>query len=221
MIVMAMFPLNIRSREVRADLIDSQRLHMRIMGMFAGVARDQNRVLYRVDGAANEPALLVQAEALPNVQVLPSGYLRGAGRIRDDLQAPFEQIANGQRLRFRLRANVTKKQFATQQQNNGKRIAITDAVAQMEWLIRKGGQSGFALIPDPFAVDGYAVTVIDEGREKGFRRQGDTMNTLTHYAIRFEGLLEVTDNSKFYAALVDGIGSAKAYGFGLLSVALP
>lgn len=220
MIVMAMFPLNIRSREVRADLIDSQRLHMRIMGMFAGVARDQNRVLYRVDGAANEPALLVQSEVLPNMQVFPQGYLRGAGRIRDDLQEPFAQITNGQRLRFRLRVNVTKK-LATQQQNNGKRIAITDAVAQMEWLVRKGQQSGFALIPDPFAVDGYAVTVIDEGRDKGLRRQGDTVNTLTHYAIRFEGLLEVTDSSKFYDALVHGIGSAKAYGCGLLSVALP
>jgi len=220
MIVMAMFPLNIRSREVRADLIDSQRLHMRIMGMFAGVTRDQNRVLYRVDGTENEPALLVQSEVLPNTQIFPQGYLRGAGRIRDDLQEPFAQITNGQRLRFRLRANVTKK-LATQQQNNGKRIAITDAVAQIEWLVRKGGQSGFALIPDPFAVDGYAVTVIDEGRDKGLRRQGDSINRLTHYAIRFEGLLEVTDSSKFYDALVHGIGSAKAYGCGLLSVALP
>ena len=35
----------------------------------------------------------------------------------------------------------------------------------------------------------------------------------------FEGRLEVSDSSQFLAALQQGIGSGKAYGFGLLSIA--
>jgi CRISPR system Cascade subunit CasE len=39
--------------------------------------------------------------------------------------------------------------------------------------------------------------------------------------VQFEGDLEVTDAAAFRAALAQGIGSGKAYGFGLLSIARP
>lgn len=42
---------------------------------------------------------------------------------------------------------------------------------------------------------------------------------LTFGAVLFEGVLRVTDAAAFRAALERGIGSGKAYGFGLLSVA--
>jgi CRISPR system Cascade subunit CasE len=38
-------------------------------------------------------------------------------------------------------------------------------------------------------------------------------------AVLFEGRLEVTDRELFLTALREGIGSGKAFGFGLLSVA--
>jgi CRISPR system Cascade subunit CasE len=38
------------------------------------------------------------------------------------------------------------------------------------------------------------------------------------YAVRFEGLLEVTDPGLFLEMLQDGVGSAKGFGFGLLSL---
>ena len=44
---------------------------------------------------------------------------------------------------------------------------------------------------------------------------------LTHVAVRFDGLLEVTDPVKFLETLRAGIGSAKGFGFGLLSLARP
>jgi CRISPR system Cascade subunit CasE len=37
--------------------------------------------------------------------------------------------------------------------------------------------------------------------------------------VDFEGILEVTDPEEFAAAVTAGIGPAKAFGFGLLSVA--
>jgi CRISPR system Cascade subunit CasE len=217
MITMTVIPMNMRSRDVRADLADSQRLHMRMMQMFNDTQRDTNRVLYRVEGM-DAPVVIVQAEARPNTAVLPSDYTRAAIRVRDDLAQAFSSIQNGQRLYFRLRANVTKK-LATQQQSNGKRVAITDAGEQVAWLLRKGQQAGFVVLSDPFAIDGYAMTVIDEGKSHGVKRNHTTPNKLTHVGVRYEGTLEVIDASLFADALRNGIGSAKAYGFGLLSVA--
>jgi CRISPR system Cascade subunit CasE len=218
MMTMTVIPMNIRSREVRADLADSQRLHMRIMHMFQDTQRESNRVLYRVEGV-DVPIVIVQAESRPNTTVLPNDYVRAAVRVRDDLEDAFGHIHNGQKLHFRLRANVTKK-LATQQQSKGKRIAITDSQEQVEWLLRKGQQSGFVVLPDPFAIDGYAITVIDEGKFHGVKRKHVTSNKLTHAGVRYEGTLEVTDVQLFVDALRSGIGPAKAYGFGLMSVAL-
>jgi CRISPR system Cascade subunit CasE len=42
---------------------------------------------------------------------------------------------------------------------------------------------------------------------------------LTFVSVLFEGRLRVTDPGKFRATLERGVGSAKAYGFGLLSIA--
>jgi CRISPR system Cascade subunit CasE len=42
---------------------------------------------------------------------------------------------------------------------------------------------------------------------------------LTHHAVRFDGLLVVTDPERLRHALRAGIGSAKGFGFGLLSLA--
>jgi CRISPR system Cascade subunit CasE len=42
---------------------------------------------------------------------------------------------------------------------------------------------------------------------------------MTHFAVVFDGLLRVTDTGAFTETLVHGLGSAKAFGFGLLSIA--
>ena len=42
----------------------------------------------------------------------------------------------------------------------------------------------------------------------------------THFlAVQFDGVLQVTDPDKLVAAVETGIGSAKGFGFGLLSLA--
>jgi CRISPR system Cascade subunit CasE len=42
---------------------------------------------------------------------------------------------------------------------------------------------------------------------------------MTHLAVQFDGVLEVTDPAKFLETVRQGIGSAKGFGFGLLSLA--
>ena len=40
-----------------------------------------------------------------------------------------------------------------------------------------------------------------------------------HYAVEFQGVLTVTDSALFRTTFTTGIGSAKAFGFGLLALA--
>jgi CRISPR system Cascade subunit CasE len=105
----------------------------------------------------------------------------------------------GQALAFRLRANPTAKR-------EGKRFGLMTEGLQRAWLERKGAAAGFR--PSLFQV-------ACEGMANGHKGE----NTLTHLAVRFDGVLTVIDGDAFSAAIENGIGPAKAFGFGLLSVA--
>lgn len=139
-------------------------------------------------------------------------------------------LSAGQVRSFRLRANPTKKQKADGRKN-GIRIGLVSEEEQLAWLQRKAEAGGFRLhsvvvipdesgIPRPtrrpknlkdqdssggLAVATAAKTIVDQ--------------KMTHVAVRFEGILQIIDPVAFQQTLRCGIGSAKGFGFGLLSVA--
>jgi CRISPR system Cascade subunit CasE len=116
----------------------------------------------------------------------------------------------GQRLHFRLRANPTVKRMFLGEEKS-KRIGLYQEEEQRDWLARKAEQGGFALL---------GVTVISEGKVGGkIHRSEEESHTLNLLAVRFEGLLQVTDPAKFLETVQQGIGSGKGLGFGLLSLA--
>ena len=47
----------------------------------------------------------------------------------------------------------------------------------------------------------------------------EQQDKLRHFAVCFEGVLKVTDEDLFTETVENGIGSAKGFGFGLLSLA--
>jgi len=106
--------------------------------------------------------------------------------------------------RFQLRANPTKRDNASR-----KRLPLRTPQEQTVWLRRKATQSGFV-------VDEEALRMIPEGRE-WFRVEKRGQSGF-HHAVEFEGVLAVTDSHAFQAAFTKGIGSAKSFGFGLLSL---
>jgi CRISPR system Cascade subunit CasE len=65
--------------------------------------------------------------------------------------------------------------------------------------------------------------VLPGGRTIGHREHGggERRQRMTFGTVLFEGLLRVTDVERFRTTLASGIGSGKAYGFGLLSIAAP
>lgn len=221
--------LNSRSADVRRDLANAHGLHRRVLSAFADKeleegARKFYGVLFRADiGQSGDVALLVQSAESPDWKLLPNGYLIETfepNPATTELTTLCSRISNGTRLRFRLRANVTKR-LRPDGMKRGKRIEVVGPEALLGWLSRKSEASGFRLSvrqegEEASALERFAVRVTEEGKLYG--RKSDT--TLTFGATLFDGELVVTDTQRFLDALRDGLGSAKAYGFGLLSVAL-
>ncbi|MBO9390923.1 MAG: type I-E CRISPR-associated protein Cas6/Cse3/CasE [Roseiflexus sp.] len=91
---------------------------------------------------------------------------------------------------------------------------------QIAWLAHKGEQHGFRLLSTSVNPEAPAVQAAKQADEHGWRKvtQTQTMH-LTFGAVLFTGYLKVTDADRFRTALEHGIGSGKAFGFGLLSIA--
>lgn len=77
--------------------------------------------------------------------------------------------------------------------------------------------------PDTWTLQQHEAVGVDArpaGRSTGWRRDVDgNVRRLTFAAVVYEGILQITDLPLFHAAITVGIGPAKAYGFGLLSLA--
>jgi CRISPR system Cascade subunit CasE len=191
--------LNPRSRQVRTDLADRYELHRTLLNAFPETLPVQERVLYRVEEGTLEPIVrvLVQSQGKPDWTIVP--------RLRDryllhepELRKVDLDVFEGQRLRFRLQANPTVKRA-------GKRHALYADDDLLAWLQRKGDQHGFEVGP-------LDVRTVKLGKKHGKGRQQ------VWHAVQFDGVLTVTHASIFSEALTQGIGSAKAFGFGLLSI---
>jgi CRISPR system Cascade subunit CasE len=194
--------LDPRSRQVRREVAEPYEMHRTLLCAFPGPL-DAERVLFRLESMRDTPnlAVLVQSHLQPDwshLQSLPS-YLLEAAQLKE-FNPSFRER---QRLRFRLRANPTNKR-------EGKRLGLVTEEAQRHWLERKAQTHGFRIL---------GVQVVREGMFLGRKKDGGQRHKLTHLSVRYDGLLEVADPDHLIAALRNGIGSGKAFGFGLLSLA--
>ncbi|CAJ36460.1 type I-E CRISPR-associated protein Cas6/Cse3/CasE [Methanocella arvoryzae] len=240
--------LNPRTRAVRRDLADCHELHRTILGGFpdlngkGGEARETFGVLHRIDIHPRSGAivLLVQSQEKPDWSKLPEGYLlENTGTENPACKAIDEQygkIKAGDVYAFRLRANPTKKIGtsriedikAGKPKNNGRRVPIRNESDQILWLKRKGAAGGFELMSTKRFSELSDVLISEEGHQKIYTfdtgikakvQKNARENRLTFGSVLFEGTLKVTNAEKFLETLKSGIGSGKAYGFGLLSLA--
>jgi CRISPR system Cascade subunit CasE len=183
-------------RLTRLWLSNPYRIHQRLCLAF----REPGRVLFRLEERPNL-RLLVQSPGEPDWQLAFADHPVLSAPPRSK---PFRPaLVVGQRLRFSLRANPTVKR-------DGSRHGLFKEDAQIAWLHRKGEQGGF----QPLSVQarGGTVQVSCKSRhhDEGLQR---------HYAVEFNGLLQIIDVDRFITTLGNGIGSGKAYGFGLLTIA--
>jgi len=219
MTVLSQLILQTRSSNVQRDLANCHTLHSRLMKCFGIVgeqARSRLGVLYRVELSGQGARILVQSSAEPDWGELPAGYLAVPPATKP-LDTLFDAVEPGRTLRFRLLANPTKRLPVPDggSEASGKRVDLTQDADRLSWLERKGSQSGFSLATANDD-DIPSVEIASAGRVHGRKPGG---RPLTFGAVQYDGYLTVEDAERFRHALENGIGSGKAYGFGLLSIA--
>lgn len=168
--------------------------------------------LFRIDRRPRGFQVLVQSATEPNWKYAFANF-HGVLVTEPQVRSFAPSFRAGQRLQFRLEANPTRK-IDTKTgpdglRHHGKRVPVAGDKC-LDWLCQFEKVAGFTLDAESVVLDCSFTRV----------RKGADGDSATQYlAARFDGLLTVTDPAAFLAKLAAGFGSAKAYGFGLMSVA--
>lgn len=204
--------LNPQRRGARKLLNSPQAMHAAVLSSFPPAETgDQARVLWRLDSEDARVLLYVVSPHEPcflhlQEQAGWSTAVTWASRAYAPL---LDRLANGQAYAFRLTANPTR--IATGDDGRKQRVGFLRENQQVAWLLRKSVEMGVS-----FQSAERPSISVKGSRSRDFRRQD---RTVTLMQVTFEGALVVTDADALRAALANGVGAAKAYGCGLVTLA--
>jgi CRISPR system Cascade subunit CasE len=192
----------------KADLRDSHAWHRWAWLAFPGRPDDGRDFLTRLDDTGAGFRFLIQSA---NEPTRPGTCPENAWK---STPIPKSFLAHSA-YRFSLLANPTIKRAAPRdaegKRRNAKRVPISTREDLLAWISRKAEQHGFQ-------VD--LATVQTNPRPQQIftkkSRDDDKRHLGTHTATEFVGVLKITDPALFLQAVRTGIGSAKAFGFGML-----
>ncbi|MFI7122185.1 type I-E CRISPR-associated protein Cas6/Cse3/CasE [Amycolatopsis sp. NPDC049868] len=211
------FEINVARRGARELLASPHRLHAAVLAAFPPAHRDataDGRVLWRVDQRTHQTTLYIVSPQTPDLTHLveTAGWSTAPGDSRP--YAPLlDRLTAGDLWAFRLTANPVHSKRKSEEATRSQRFAHVTVDQQTTWLLNRADGHGFT-IPDG---TGKEPDVAVHGRRVWrFKRQGQTVTLAT---TTFEGRLEITDPAVFRNALTHGIGPAKGYGCGLLTIA--
>lgn len=199
----ALVPYEIAARWRKdGGFTDSYAWHKRAWDCFPGQPDAARDFLTRLDDTGNGFRLLI---------------LSATGPAKPDWcpdhgwqsKAVGENFLTHPRYRFSLLANPTRKLAAPRdaqgKRRSAKRIPISAREDLLAWLERKALQHGFSITPEE-------IRTIPQPRQS-FVKAGKAG---LHTATEFTGVLTTTDPELLRTAFTSGIGSAKAFGFGML-----
>ena len=179
-----------KSQAAQLNLSDAYAWHQKLWEAFPGHDGERREFLFRVDDAGRDfrVFLLSTPEPAP-----PSwGYW--------EPKKVAESFLAHDGYRFQLRANPTMRRSSDR-----RRLAIYSENGLRDWIQRKARQHGFQLQGETLLV-GAPIDEFFVKKGRGGK----------HVSVDFQGALAVTDRDAFRDAFTNGIGSAKAFGFGLL-----
>lgn len=207
--------INPARRGTRHLLSSPQRMHAAIMTSFppgSQLETTDGRVLWRVDEDPREHILLyVSSPARPDLTAVveQAGWPASESTWQSaPLGQLLDRLAVGQQWRFRLTANPIHN--VTVPGQRGKRFGHVTVDQQERWLADRSSGWGF---------ETTSVEVSSRRRLSFTRRTDGTERTVTVSVATFDGVLEVADPEALRRSLGHGLGRAKAYGCGLLTLA--
>lgn len=181
---------------------DSYAWHKRVWECFPDRPEASRDFLTRLDDTGNGFRLLILSASVPSK---PDWCPDSAW----DTKLVGDSFIARSSFRFSLLANPTRKLAAPRdaegKRRNAKRIPVCTREDLLAWLDRKATQHGFSVKTD-------YIQTIPRPRQP-FLKAGKAG---LHTATEFVGSLHVTDPVAFQQALASGIGSAKAFGYGML-----
>lgn len=212
-ITLTRVPLDLTRSGTRRKLASEQVMHAVIAAATdAGVER---RVLWRIDGEAAQRTLYVVSPGVPDTSRLSQELLVDEDAIESRAYQPLlDSLSTGQEFRFRLRANPIINKYREGRDQRSARVPLVGLEAQLGWLERQAERHGFELARSRM---GQPEVLLHGQENMQFSKQNGRIVTIR--AVVFEGILRVTDAELVRSALVSGVGPAKAYGCGLLTLA--
>lgn len=214
------FHIDPRSRGGARYLGDPHRLHAAIYGAMltqpVQVAAG-GRPLWRIDrDDPRAPLLWVASAEAPNLDNLADEAGRSVhGQVYETRSYTplLEQLGSAQLYAFRFTGNATRAGRRAPDSPRTQRFGHVTPAQQVAWLERQATAHGFELAPTAAGEPDVAVV----GRQKSvFYREG---RRVVIAVTDFGGHLRVTDPARLRRALTGGIGHARAYGCGLLTLA--
>lgn len=197
---LSLLRLDSLNKYVMRTLSDAYSLHQYVMAGFKKYD-PTSRVLFRVEPEVKENIVRVLIQSVVRPSWCDSG--KQGGLIAIETKEFEPRFSSDVFYRFRLRVNpvVTR---------NGNRYGLIRDEALINWLKRKEQSIGATF---------SSVRAIDEGYVTGTRKKGEKTDRINIKTARFEGILRISDPKKFSETIATGIGPAKAFGCGLLSLA--
>ena len=204
--------LNPHRRKTRAFLANPEMLHAAIECTYHSDPSTERRSLWRIEKESDRVTLYTLTPTVPSFEVLQeqAGWSQQQTWDSRDYSVLTGRLMAGQQYHFKLTANPTR----TVTDTNGKkrRKAEIGPRNQLQWLVSRGEDMG----ADFGSSADEATAMVTRSQKLNFPNKG---NRITVISCTYEGTLKVTDPKKLQQVLTEGVGRAKAYGCGLLTLA--
>jgi CRISPR system Cascade subunit CasE len=184
------------SRIASGWLANPYRVHQRLKM----ACPEDARLLFRIEDGDPLTRILAQSHTLPDWAAAFNQFtvLQGLPEMKT-----FEpEVAAGQLYAFRLEGNATVKR-------EGKRLGLLTEEDQNAWLARHLAAAGAEILR--IQIQPYRI--------QHSQKSGEGESEIRHLLVQFDGLLVCREAGKLSAALEQGVGPAKGFGCGLLSLA--
>lgn len=213
------FQINPARRGARKLLSSPHAMHAAVRAAFAKPEdheRSGTRTLWRLDTPTTATVYLyIVSPGRPDLTHLveQAGWPTTETWVTRDYDGLLSSLRPGQQWAFRLTANPAHSGRKTADAKDTQRFGYLREKEQAGWLVDRAARHGFALATQQ---DGRPNLRLHRRQTQTFKRG---MGAVTLTTVMYDGILQVTDADALRQALTSGIGHAKAYGCGLLTLA--
>lgn len=217
-------PISLNRLSAMAFASSPYKVHAAVERAFAPDAKredERGRILWRFDevpGNPDEVWLYVVSPERPDFTHICEQVGEPVSWATKDYSPVLNQVEKGQLWQFRLKANPVRKVLV----DKGRRARagvvgsiqghVTEA-QQRAWLLDRAETQGFRIAQSE---DGYDRLIVSHRMRERFKRHGDAVTLAT---AQYDGILEVTDADAFRHVLGFGMGRARGFGCGLMTIA--